>query len=63
MLGHTLRAMSASANRGVNLNDPSKVADFAFSAQPVPKATTLRFVVRDNATGRMGSFDLPLSKR
>jgi hypothetical protein len=29
----------------------------------MPKAATLRFVVRDNATGRMGSADLRLKTR
>jgi VWFA-related protein len=62
MLGHTLHGMKASAMPGANLNDPAKMADFAFSAQPLPKATTIRFIVRDHATGRMGSADLPLKK-
>ncbi|MGA2833974.1 MAG: VWA domain-containing protein [Terracidiphilus sp.] len=62
MLGHTLHGMTANANLGANLHDPSKVADFVFTALPLPKATTLRFIVRDNATGRMGSFDLPIKK-
>src|ERR1035437_6852761 len=50
----------ANARPGVNLTDPAKMADFDFTALPAPKATTLRFIVRDNATGRMGSADLPL---
>ena len=62
MLGHTLHGMTANAKPGANLHDPSKMADFAFIAVPFPKATTLRFIVRDNATGRMGSVDLPLKK-
>jgi VWFA-related protein len=60
MLGHTLHRMKANAKSGANLNDPAKMADFDFTAQPAPKATTLRFIVRDNATGRMGSADLQL---
>lgn len=60
MLGHTLHGMTATARSGANLNDPAKLADFVFAAQPAPRATTLRFIVRDNASGRMGSFDLPL---
>jgi VWFA-related protein len=60
MLGHTLHGMKASAKSGANLTDPLKTADFAFTAQPSPKASILRFIVRDNATGRMGSVDLSL---
>lgn len=63
MLGHTLRGMSATAKSGVNLKDPAKLADFVLTTQPPPKTATLRFVVRDNASGRMGSFDLPLKMR
>jgi VWFA-related protein len=62
MLGHTLHGMTANAKLGANLHDPARMADFAFTAVPFPKATTLRFIVRDNATGRMGSVDLPLKK-
>lgn len=60
MLGHRLHGMTANAKRGANLSDPAKMADFVFTVQPMPKATTLRFIVRDNATGHMGSADLPL---
>jgi VWFA-related protein len=63
MLGHTLLGMTANAKPGANLSDPAKTADFAFTAQPAAKATTLRFIVRDNATGRMGSDDLLLKNR
>jgi VWFA-related protein len=62
-LGHTLQGMTAHAKPEANLLDPAKTADFSFSAEPSPKAATLRFVVRDSATGRMGSFDLPLAPR
>jgi VWFA-related protein len=60
MLSHTLHGMTARAKRSANLSDPLKKTDFDFSVQPSPKAITLRFIVRDNATGRMGSVDLPL---
>lgn len=62
MLGHTLHGMTAHARAGVNLRDADKTADFAFVVEPLAKgkAATLRFVVRDNATGRMGNFDLPV---
>jgi hypothetical protein len=62
MLGHTLHGMTAIAKLGANLQDAAKVADFVFTALPLPRATTLRFIVRDNATGRTGSVDLPLKK-
>jgi hypothetical protein len=62
-LGHTLLGMTAHAKPEANLLDPAKTADFLFTAEPSPKAAALRFVVRDSATGRMGSFDLPLAPR
>jgi hypothetical protein len=62
MLGHTLHGMTANAKPGAQLTDPAKTADFAFPVQPMANAATLRFVVRDNATGRMGSADLSLTK-
>lgn len=62
MLGHTLHGMKANAKPGVDLRDPAKKADFAFYAEPSPGTTTLRFIVRDSTTGRMGSVDLPLAK-
>jgi hypothetical protein len=55
--------MTANAKPGANLADPLHTADFLFAASPAPKAATLRFIVRDSATGRMGSFDLPLGTR
>jgi len=60
MLGHTLHGMTAHAREGVNLRDPAKTADFGFTVEPNAKgkAATLRFVVRDTGTGRMGSFDM-----
>jgi VWFA-related protein len=62
MLGHTLHGMAATARPGVDLRAADRQADFDFTAPPSPKATSLRFIVRDSATGRMGSADLPLSK-
>ncbi len=62
MLGHTVIGMTANAGPAANLHDAAKTAEFAVSAKPGAKATVLRFVVRDSATGRMGSVDLPLSK-
>lgn len=63
MLGHTLRGMSANAKPGVDLRDAARTADFHFTALPAPRTAILRFIVRDSATGRMGSVDLPLAKR
>jgi len=62
MLTHTLHGMTANAKPGVDLRDAVRTADFYFTALPAPKASTLRFVVRDSSTGRMGSVDLPLAK-
>jgi VWFA-related protein len=62
MLGRTLHGMIASAKPGVDLRDPTRAADFIFTAPAAPKSTTLRFIVRDSATGRMGSVDLPIAK-
>jgi len=62
MLGHTLRAMTANARPNVDLHDPAKVAEFAFTASPSHGAAALRFIVRDSANGRMGSVDLPISR-
>jgi VWFA-related protein len=63
MLDHTLQRMTAKAKAGVSLSDPARTADFLITATAPPKATTLRFIVRDSATGSMGSFDLPLAGR
>jgi VWFA-related protein len=64
MLGHTLHSAKANAGASVDLHDPKQTADFVFTAPPpakgAPKVRTLRFVVRDFASGRMGSFDLPM---
>jgi VWFA-related protein len=62
ILDHTLRGMIANARAGTDLRDESRMADFAFIAPATAKATRLRFVVRDSTTGRMGSFDLPVTK-
>ncbi|HEY4380137.1 MAG TPA: VWA domain-containing protein [Acidobacteriaceae bacterium] len=62
MLDHTLRGMIATAKPDTNLHDPARTADFHFTALPAPKAATLRFIVRDSDTGRIGSFDLAAPK-
>ncbi len=60
MLGRTLKGMTATAKAGADLHAPATAAGFLFTAVPSPKAATLRFVVRDSATGHLGSFDVPL---
>ena len=62
MLTHILHGMKAEAKPNTDLRDIAKSADFHFTAAPALKSATLRFIVRDSATGRMGSFDLPLTK-
>jgi hypothetical protein len=63
MLEHTVSAESASAKAGVNLGDESKSATFTLLVSPAPRAVTLRFVVRDTASGRMGSVDVPVARK
>ncbi len=63
MIGHTMRGMIATARPGTDLHDPARMAEFVFTAQPAAKARVLRFIVRDSASGRMGSFDVPVSPR
>ena len=62
MVGHTITGMLASAAPGANLRDDTRTADFAVVAKPAAKAASLRFIVRDSGTGRMGSVDVPLAK-
>jgi VWFA-related protein len=61
-LAHTLHGATATARAGINVHDPQRVATFEFTTTAAAKAVTLRFVVRDQDTGRMGSFDLPIGK-
>jgi VWFA-related protein len=64
MFAHTLHGMTAHAHEGTNLQDTAKTADFAFKVDPAPKdgkPSMLRFVVRDQGTGRVGTFDIPSS--
>jgi hypothetical protein len=60
MVGYSTKAMKATAKAGTNLQDPSHFADFVLTAPPSAKAASLRFVVRDSLSGKMGSRDLPL---
>jgi VWFA-related protein len=59
MLGHTLRAMTATARAGTNVQDAAREADFTLPLAVSGKTATLRFIVRDATTGRMGSSELP----
>jgi VWFA-related protein len=63
VLEHTVHGMKATAKAGTNLQDPAHFATFLFTAPAVPKAGRLRFVVRDSASGRMGSCDLAVAAR
>ncbi|MEO6923539.1 MAG: hypothetical protein ABI142_06915, partial [Bryocella sp.] len=62
LVGHTLHGMTATALAGINVQDPAKIANFTFEILHLPKAANFRFVVRDTATGRMGTFDMPHKK-
>lgn len=61
MIDHTLRGMTARARAGVNLQNSQESANFAFTVVPAKSAATLRIIVRDSASGRMGSADLSLA--
>jgi VWFA-related protein len=60
MIGYSTKAMKATAKSGTNLQDLSHFADFVFTAPASAKAASLRFVVRDSSSGKMGSQDIPL---
>ena len=60
MLSHKLQGMSASAPAATDLHDPHRTADFALSVTLARHAVSLRFIVRDSISGRMGSIDLPI---
>jgi VWFA-related protein len=59
--GRAVEAMTATARPGTDLRDPSHFADFKVTAPDHPKAPSLRFVVRDSVSGRIGAADLPLT--
>jgi len=61
ILDHIDHPMMATAKPGTNLHDESRTADFLLTLPISAKAARLRFVVRDSATGRMGSVDLPVT--
>lgn len=60
IVDHIDHPMTATAKSGTDLRDESRTADFLITLPISAKAASLRFVVRDSATGRMGSVDLPV---
>jgi VWFA-related protein len=58
MSSHTTAAMKATAKAGTDLHDASRMATFVVAAPGKSKGDALRFVVRDSATGKMGSVDV-----
>jgi hypothetical protein len=58
LAGHTLLGMTATAKAGIDLRDTTRVADFLITAPTHPKPATLRIIVRDSASGRMGATNL-----
>ena len=61
MIGHVTQAMKATAKSGTDLHAASHFADFIVVAPTNSKAKSLRFVVRDSASGKMGSADVSLT--
>jgi hypothetical protein len=60
MVGHVTQAMKATARPGTNLQDTSHTADFLLTTKPAAHAARLRFIVRDSASGKMGSAEVRL---
>jgi VWFA-related protein len=62
LLGNVNHPMSAVAKPTTDIRDENKTADFSIAVPRSSRVTRLRFVVRDSATGKMGSFDLPVAR-
>jgi VWFA-related protein len=62
LAGHTLRGMIASAKPGTDLRDTARLAEFLITAPTHPQPATLRFIVRDSASGRMGATNLTVQR-
>jgi VWFA-related protein len=60
VLAHKLQTMTATATATANVHSPSLPADFTIALQRPKGTAKMRFVVRDAASGAMGSFDLIL---
>jgi VWFA-related protein len=58
VLAHTLHTMTAHAQAGTDVHSPSLPAEFTIELEAPAGTARLRFIVRDVATGAMGSFDL-----
>jgi VWFA-related protein len=63
MAAHVTEGMKATAKAGTNLQDPTRYADFAINVSRLTQGKHLRIVVRDSASGKMGSVDLAGSER
>lgn len=63
IIGHNTQAMKATAKPGTDLHSASHFADFVVAAPSNVKSASLRFVVRDSASGKMGSADLQVNTR
>ena len=60
ILTHTLHNETATAPLDTDTHAATQRVRFSTKLETNPKATTLRFVVRDQLTGHMGTFDLPI---
>lgn len=61
-IARTLRGMDAVAPAGTDLQAPARSADFVLSPDVPAKTRSLRFVVRDPASGLMGTAEVPVQK-
>ncbi len=59
ILAHTLHSETATALPGTDTHVAAQRVRFAATLGPNAKATILRFVLRDQRTGHMGTVDLP----
>ena len=59
IVGHSLQSETASTASGMDVRAPEQRVRFTAPDVSVRQATRLRFVVRDEHSGRMGTFDLP----
>jgi len=59
LLNHTVQAMTATAKPDTDLHDPARGVDFVLSIPANAHTVKTRFIIRDAASGRMGSVDLP----
>ena len=60
ILGHTLHTETGQAGASVDTRSPEQMVAFSTSLAVPAKAVRLRFIVRDQGSGRMGSVDLPV---